>query len=364
MNTKPDGDMSRRFYILNAWVALILLLTVAVSIFQFGAKAWQGDKLLGFVIDGARSEEGWYRTQCRGIEAASRALNYELMLRDGIAPEGTLSTVAEMVGRGARVIFLVNNPSADDLSVLSKLYPNVRFYTPGATTGLPNVVHYGAQLVDVEYLAGMLAGLNTQTGHVGYVAPTSTAETNQYINAFTLGVQRTNPAAEVILFWSGGLNNPVGESQAVMTLRAELVDTLSYFQTGNTVPNTSQFVGIDFIASHEDYPHHSHYLGYVKVDWALFYADLLRRYGKQGDEGSRVARLMPLVDFELSDRVSPRQRSILETARWETKRGKPVFVGEIYDRRGGKRCDKDEAISYEGLRRMDWLVRGVRSIGN
>ena len=66
----------------------------------------------------------------------------------------------------------------------------------------------------------------------------------------------------------------------------------------------------------------------------------------------------------MADRLTPRERAVLETARWETKQARPIFVGEIYDRKGIKRSEADEAISYDTLKKIDWLVKGVRSIGN
>jgi len=364
LRNKTDAELSRRFYALNAYVAVLLLLTIAVSIFQFGAKAWQGDRQLGFILGGDRHRDGWNQSQSQGIEAACRTMNYDLIMRDQVPALETAETVHEIVGKGAKVIFVVNNCSKETLGNLSRQYPNVQFYTLDPVNGYPNVVQYGAQLVDMEYLAGMLAGLNTKSNVVGYIAPAPSPETHQYVNAFALGVQRTNPHAEVLLTWTGSFDNPAAESKAVMTLRAERADTLCYYQIGSTIPDTAQFSGMDFIASHEAYPKHSHYLGFVKVNWRAFYIDLLRNYGKQTAISRRIVRFRPIVDFELGKNLSPRQISVMETARYEAGLGKPVFIGEIYDRNGILRCSANEAIAYDSMQQMDWLVRGVRVIGN
>ena len=362
MNDK-DEKLSRRFYRLNVYVAAVILVVIAVAVSQFGEGVWQKQKYLGFIIDGERTEAGWNEAQCRGIAGACHQMGYNLLLRDKTSAQDTAATVAELVAKGAKVIFILTTPADHELKDIVSGYPSVMFYSQNRSVNLPNLSVFEAQLAESEFLAGMLSGLNTKTGKVGYIASDSSPYVNQYINSFAMGVQKTNPQAEVILMRIG-VRGVRQEEQAVMNMRAERVDTLSYFDNGSIAADMAQYMGIDFISCYVGYPEHSHYLGYIDVNWREFYAELLRSYGKHYGKSGHIARYYPLVDFILSSSVTARQRSIIETARYQAKRKRPVFAGEIVDRRGIKRSEEGEAIGSDTLERMDWLVRGVRSVGN
>ena len=79
-------------------------------------------------------------------------------------------------------------------------YPDVYFsHGTGYMSNDKNFNNYFGRIYQARYLAGIAAGMKTQTGKIGYVAAFTTelAETSSGINAFALGVQSVNPDAEV-----------------------------------------------------------------------------------------------------------------------------------------------------------------------
>ena len=180
-------------------------------------------------------------------------------------------------------------------------------------------------------------------------------------------MQRVNPNAQVLLHWTGDWNNPTNEEQAVQSLKSEHVDILTYHQNGATIPNAAERAGIPFIAFNETYPSHSYCLAAISINWKSAYLDILRRYRRQSsyaNYGAGIAQNM--VDVELvSPNATSKEKVLLNTAKWEIQHGRLIFSGEIYDRYGVKRCGENEAISLQYLQNdMNWLVKGVRIVGN
>jgi len=78
----------------------------------------------------------------------------------------------------------------------------------------PNVTNWGvgyARIYQPTYVAGMVAGLATQTGHVGAVFPIQTHETYRQLAAFAMGVARANASHTVHVGWTGDWLAPLNE---------------------------------------------------------------------------------------------------------------------------------------------------------
>lgn len=363
-----DEELSKRFFILNTCVAILLLAAIFVSISQFGAQAWESRRQIGLLLPGEKNETGWNSAHFRGIKNVCDELDYDLVLRENVFPdkETCEKIVHEMASRGVNIIIMPNGCSLSNIESFAAAFPKIQFYTIESISALSTSGRYSIFIFEGSYLAGILAGLHTKTNIIGYIAPLPDSEVIQAINAFTLGVQRVNKNAQVLLNWTGSWNNPTNEEQAVQNLKAERVDTLTYHQNGSTVPKSAERAGISFISFNSDYKSYSYCFAALKVNWRAAYLDILRRYRRQtsyANYGSGLAQNM--IDLELIGDISARERAIFETARYEVKQGRLIFSGEIFDRNGIQRCAANESISEQYMQeKMNWLIRGVRIVGN
>ncbi len=371
MKTSTDEQLSRRFYLLNVIVAVLLLIAIILSIFQFGKEAWGSSNKIGFILAGSREEPGWNHSQATGAQNACAQLGYELMLRDNIAPNShsCRQTVQELSDLGAKVIFFTYDYPADELKDLVIDFPHIQFYGIDTEFSSSNISSYSVRYLELRYLSGVLAGLHSQNKRIGYIAPFPKPEVLQGINAFTLGVRKFNPDAQVFLVWTGDWNNPTAEEQAVHTLKAAHIDVLTYHQDSDVIPMAAERTAIPFISYHEAYPSCRFFLAAIKGNWQKIYVDILRRHYRQSVE-NRDWNYWPgftqgCAEIEVAkEKLSSRERVVLESEQWALKYVNLVFAGEIFDRSGIRRCDADESISGQYLRtQMDWLVKGVNVIG-
>ena len=363
-----DEELSRRFYILNDCVAIILLAAIFISISQFGAEAWHGRKQIALIIPGKKNESGWNRSQYLAIKNACEEFNYDLVLRENISSDANVCrrTVDELSKRGIHTITFANGCLLKNIIEFEKIYPGINFCTIESVSALHSGGKYAILSFEASYLAGILAGIHTKSNKIGYIAPFIDSEVNQGINAFTLGVLRVNPNAEVLLNWTGGWNNPLSEEQAVQNLKAAHVDFLTYHQNGDTIPNACARLGINFVAFNEGYPNNPRCLAAIKINWNEVYMDLIK-YKNAYELRANYAFGMNqgLVSFDVLGNLNKREKVLIDTAIWEIEHGRFIFTGEIFDRNGVQRCAANESISLKSLQNdMNWLIKGVRIVGS
>ena len=363
-----DEELARRFYILNAVVAVILLAAIFVSISQFGAQAWHGRRQIALVISGTKNEQGWNKSQYLAAQNACDELSFDLVIRENVSSnsDSCQKTADELSKRGVNTIIFANGCLMKDIYELEKKYPKISFCTIESISILSSSGNYSILSFEGSYLAGILAGLHTNTNKIGYVAPYMDSEVNQGINAFAMGIQRVNPNAEIFVNWTGNWNNLSSEEQAVQNLKAQGIDMLTYHQNGDTIPNACARLGINFVAFNESYPNNPRCLADIKINWNEAYMDIIKyneAYELKADYAFGINQ--GLVGFEILGELNKREKVLIDTAMWEIKNGRLIFSGEIFDRNGVQRCAANEAISLKSLQNnMNWLVRGVKIVGS
>ena len=365
------GDyLTRRFKILNVCVTVILLLTIGVSVYQFGGKAWQGRRQVALILPGVKENLGWDRSQYLAVKTVCDEADFSLILRENISDdrETCEKVVDELAKRGVNTICFTNGCKLSNVKEFEKNYPQISFYTIETISALWSGGSYSILSFECSYLAGILAGLHTKTNKIGYIAPYSDPEVNQGINAFTLGIKRVNPDAEILLNWTGSWDNSASDEQAVRNLKAQSVDVLTYHENGQTVPDTAERAGMYFISFNEMYPTYNYYLGAIKIDWKKVYGDMIK-YRKGLHLGSTSHNACGIssriVDFAVVDKLTTREKVLIETAKWELLNGRIIFSGDIFDRNDTKRCSENETIGFYKLQTdMNWLVKGVKIVGS
>jgi len=90
--------------------------------------------------------------------------------RESVTKEGVGSVIDEFVKQGFNVIFTTSFDFMDPTYEKAKQYPNVMFFHCSGYKRAPNMGTYFADLYQVYYLNGLIAGALTKTGKLGYIA--------------------------------------------------------------------------------------------------------------------------------------------------------------------------------------------------
>lgn len=348
-------------------MAGIVLIILIVLITTMGHKSASLPKV-GFVMTGAASDGGWNGMHYQGVDYACEKLGAELIIKEHV-PEGTgrcAEAIHELVEEGAVMIILSSYAYPSEVETVIQSYPDIAFYGISAEYYGDNMTSYFGRMYQARYLAGIVAGMQTENDCIGYVAAMPNIEVNRGINAFTLGVRSVNSDAEVNVVWTGTWDDRKKETDATSQLIEEVgVDVITYHQNQHYVAQVADSAGVYSVGYNEEAEGLSEkYLTAAVWDWNALYYEIIREL-MQGKANS-VKRhwfgidtgVVGLSEYSSIVRVETREK--VEKAKEEMKVGKNIFSGVIYDNNKELRCDEDESISDEILlEKLDWYVDGV-----
>ncbi len=355
--------------LLGAGLCLLVLITFLIYRFDTDLLPQEAPKKIGFIILGDVKKPGWNGSHYQGIKSACEKLGLTLLVRDrvednsGQCPEA----IRELAGENVGMIFLCSYAYAAEAKDVMKEYKDIAFATVSFETRARNLTSCFVRMYQGRYLAGVLAGMKTKSGVIGYVAAIPNDEVCRGLNAFTIGARKMNPGVRVVVAWTGDWANPAVEKEKARRLIKEAgADILTYHQDEKAVPDAAEAAGVDFIGYNEVLTGYSeHNLTSIVCHWDIYYEDILRRYLKgelSSLRNSWIGMDRDAVGLaEYSRKVTHEERSFLRQVRQRLGSGQePIFSGILYDREGNLRCREGETISDDALlNHMDWLVQGV-----
>ncbi len=139
------------------------------------------------------------------------------------------TAMLECIEEGANIIFATSWGYMDTCEALAEEYPDVIFsHGTGYKSNGKNFNNYFGRIYQARYLAGIAAGLKTQSNKLGYVAAwgTDNGEVTSGLNAFAMGAYSVNPDCEVYVKTTNSWFDPEGEKQAAEALIALGADVI------------------------------------------------------------------------------------------------------------------------------------------
>lgn len=362
----------------NTWkiallgAGILILLMIVVSILIPGVEKKE-QVTVGFIMTGNAQEQGWNRLHYEGILQACEELDVKLIVKEEVK-ENTgqcEKAIRELVKENADMVILSSYGYAQEVLPVVEEYPEIAFYSESFEYTAPNMKSYFARMYQARYLAGIIAGMQTESNQIGYVAAMPNSEVNRGINAFTLGVRSVNPEANVVVAWSNSWDDAEKEKElAKQLIEVKQTDVMTYHQNQSNIVDVTEEYRIASIGYHEPPAGVSDFfLTAAEFYWNYTYKEVLLDYirGKSDAVSTYwVGIEQGAVGLsEFSSKVSQETIAEVEHAKQKLTTGWDVFSGEIYDCDGVIRCNEGETISDEKLlKNMDWYVEGVEVYEN
>ena len=285
-------------------------------------------------------------------------------------PEGADSerVITQLAEQGHKVIFTTSFGYMDPTINVAKKYPDITFLHCSGFKTAPNVGNYFGRMYEARYVTGIVAGKETKSNVIGYVAAFPIPEVIRGINAFTLGMRSVNPQATVKVVWLNVWFDPPKERDAAMALFNQDVDVIA-FHTGSTaVMAAAQERGKMAVAYHSDMRRIGPDAQIVAVthQWGRYYTERVRAaangtwksanlWGGVREEMIRVGDFGTRVPAAVQQEVLKAQKAIGAGTLLPFRAGKTP----VRDNEGQERIAAGQALGDAQILQMNWLVEGV-----
>ncbi len=190
-------------------IATSVMLIIIVGMFfinekQMSTEVTKEKTKIGFVYNGTIDDKGWGQSHYEGISKSAEELNLEVIYKESVPFDETcMDVMRDMIQDDCEIIICNSYDYGEWMLKVAEEYPDVVFFHATGVEERSNVSTYFGRMYQMRYLSGIVAGLQTETNNIGYVAAFPISEVNRGINAFTLGVRSVNPKADVHVRWSG-----------------------------------------------------------------------------------------------------------------------------------------------------------------
>lgn len=321
---------------------------------------------VGFVFNGSINDNGFCQAKNAGRFELEKYGIKTLYAENVPETEVSKAVFVELVKQGCKIIFAVGEGYNEYVFNIAEKFPGVKFIYDGGRETSYNVSCFSEKMYEGRYLAGIVAGLNTTSNKIGYVAAFNTPEYIRSINAFTFGVKAVNPDAEVYVRWINSGYNPMEENYKAEELVNFGCDLLVQHVNSVNLHYFAKSKGVYLIGN--NYPvtkiAPDYYLTSVCVDWNSFVIEQVKLYVEGKWQSGFYWKGMNsgcVYLSRLSEHCAPGSAGKVEEAENKILSGQlNIFKGPLYDDRGFLRLKENEAMNDDALWNMDWFVAGVK----
>ncbi len=357
-------------------IFFVVFLFLAVAIFgivfiQFNKDEEPDDTTvkLGVLLNGNMYDSSWGQALVDSLSILKKEMDFEVEYVENVpASNECVDVMVDLIENDCNIIICNSYDYGDYALEVAKEYPDVYFFHATGTESGENFTSYFGRMYQMRYIAGVVAGYQSDSGHIGYVATMDIPEVIRGINAFTLGVRSVNPHAEVHVVYTTSWNDDELTEDATHELinHNPEIDVLAMHTDSLRVLEIAESKGIWSIGYNYDnsdkFP--NTYLTAPVWKWENFYRDKINECIQGEFEGkhywmgaeTEIVAMAPISD-NAKDYIQYHVEDILD----DFKSGKfDVFYGPIYDNEGNLRVEAGESMTDEYmLNFLNWYVEGV-----
>ena len=311
-----------------------------------------------FLHEHNAENSAWVRNHDKGRAALEKEFPDRLSVtcRENVNPEVDAEQILEDVAHdNADVIFTTSARMHTACLKVAAQHPKTRILNCSLNAPHPLVRTYYPRTYEVTYLLGMLAGIMTKTGHIGYVAANPVYGVPAAINAFAQGLKSVRPAGRIWLRWA---------CQPDTAHPLDFADCpeidMVYARDSREPADTNRDYGLC-----RKLPDGSlQPLGLPIWRWDTFYVQIVRSIFDGSWDNAATTRAVNYwwglrsgaEDLEYQEALPSGTRQLLDLL--ETLQGSDnvhIFPEKLYDNEDNLHSPENRVYSPKELMEMDWL---------
>ena len=218
------------------------------------------DLKVGLILVG-EAADAYNKNHIEGMQAACQALDLDydtqVVVKANIGEDSTCAdAIGELIDAGCQIIFADSFGHEQYMIEAAPDYPDIQFCHAtgyqGASDSLDNTHNYFAKIFQARYLAGIAAGLKTQTNKLGYVAAKPFAEVISGYTAFYLGAKSVNPDVTMLVNYTNEWSDATKEATNAQALIDQGCDVISQHSDTSAPATTAQTNGVFAVGYNDD----------------------------------------------------------------------------------------------------------------
>lgn len=360
----------KRLLLLSLSLALVLAMFLSGCGTKENAQesAEKPEVVAGFIYVGPIGDGGYTYAHDQGRLYLEKQLGIKTIYKESVpeTQQDVATAVKDLVDQGCNVIFATSFGFMDPIEKLASEYPDVKFmHCSGYKKNDTNFGNYFGAMEEARYLTGIVAGMKTESGKIGYVAAMPIPEVIRGINAFALGVQSVKPDATVSVVWTNTWYDPAKEKEAAKALLDKGCDIIAQHQDTTGPQLAAEEAGKFAIGYNTDSSKQvpGAFLTAPIWNWGPYYADQVQKimngtwkpesyYGGMKDGIVDIAPLTALAPEGAQAKVDEAKAKIIDGSL-------NIFSGPISDQTGAVKVAEGQTLTLDDLLSMKWFVKGV-----
>jgi basic membrane protein A and related proteins len=357
------NHLTRRNFVKTAAAGLALPV--------LGRSAFAAEPIkIGFIYLGPVGDFGWTWAHDKGRKAMVDALKGQVVANyvENVKEDASaIPILKDLAQQGNKLIFATSYGYMDQCVEVAKQFPDVKFeHCTGYKRG-DNLGTYNSRFYQGRAVEGIIAGMMSKSGVIGYLGSYKVPEVVMGVNSFTLSAQAVNPKITTKLVMIDSWFDPAKEAAAVETLAnlgCDVVATHTDSPAALQVCEKRKVWGFGQGADMSKFAPHVH-LTAIEDIWGPYYtsrAQALVDGSWKADDTWWGMKEGTVVISPYSKAVPDNVRAAADKIIAGTKDGSyDVFTGPIADQSGAEKVAKGQRMEDKDLAVIDWYVKGVQS---
>lgn len=325
---------------------------------------------IAWIYSGPKQDGGWSEAISRGEEAVEEKFGskVENLDAESVPYSDQVTQVAEQfIAQGANII-MDTNGYGELFTKACEAHPEVTCIQVSPQGQLPeNTLGWSPQFWSSEYIAGMAAGLATESNTVGYVMPYEVPLAKGPMNSFAMGCLASNPSCNTRFVVTNDYYNPPKENQAANTLIDAGADVIRAWLNDQAFCTTAEGRGVRAVGEFTDLstkcPKSA--VTTLTMNFAPFFTEQVEAVfnGTFKQENLHILPVKGVIELgEWGPGISTADKQKVETALEELGNGKLYpWTGPISDQEGQVKIPSGKKLTEKFIyNEWEWLVEGIQ----